>query len=87
MKVLNGEKYLDRTKHETVKIEYMRDLIREEIMRVEWIGTEEMVADVLTKGLNRNKFRKFIEQMGLCEYGNPVFRGSEMVNQDHPLVK
>ena len=59
IKVLLGEKYLDRTKHETVKIEYLRDLIRSGIMEIEWIGTEGMVADALTKSLGKNKFKNF----------------------------
>jgi len=41
-----------------------------------------MVADGLTKGLGRNKFEKFVQQVGLCERGNPGFRGSVEMNQD-----
>jgi len=83
VKVLLGEKYLDWTKHETVKIEYLRDLIRSGIMSVEWIGTESMVADALTKGVGRNKFTQFTQCMGLYEEGNPGFRGSVEVNKDY----
>jgi hypothetical protein len=39
VKVLKGEKYLDCTKHETVKIEYLRDLIKGCLLMVERIGT------------------------------------------------
>jgi hypothetical protein len=52
VKVLAGEKYLDQSKHETVKIEYLRDLIRDGVMSVEWMGTGNMVAVGLTKALN-----------------------------------
>ena len=65
VKVLLGEKYLDCTKHETVKIEYLRDLICDGLMTVEWIGTDHMVVDGLTKGLGRNKFTQFVQQVGL----------------------
>ena len=55
-KVLKGEKYLDQTKHETVKIEYLHDLIHDRVMSVEWIGTSGMVADGFTKALGPTKF-------------------------------
>jgi hypothetical protein len=83
VKVLAGEKYLDCTKHETVKIEYLRDLIHDGIMSVEWTGTGNMVADGLTKGLNRTKFDDFVTKVGLCRIGESGFRGSVEVNPDH----
>jgi hypothetical protein len=67
VKVLHGEKYLDRTKHETVKVEYLRDKIRDGIMSVEWISTEDMIADVFTKSLGRVKFEKHIASMNLVQ--------------------
>jgi hypothetical protein len=57
---MKGEKYLDHTKHETVKIEYLRDLIREGLLTMEWVGTANMVADGLTKALGQNKFEDFV---------------------------
>ena len=84
VKVLQGEKYLDQTKHETVKIEYLRDLIRSGVMSVEWIGTDNMIADGLTKGLGRNKFDKFVRNVGLRADGVSGFRGSEEVEKVNP---
>jgi hypothetical protein len=86
VKVLIGEKYLDRTKHETVKIEYLRDLIRDGSLTVEWIGTDKMVADGLTKGLNRNKFEKFVGQLGLQTVRESEFRGSVEPNNSEDVV-
>ena len=68
IKVLNGEKYLDRTKHETVKIEYLRDLIRMLKMNVTWIGTREMIADAMTKGLAGQVFENHVREMKLVEH-------------------
>jgi len=61
----------------------MRDLIRAGLMKVKWTGTENMIADGLTKGLGRNKFDCFVRKLGLCENGDSRFRGSEEVNLDH----
>jgi hypothetical protein len=44
-------------KHETVKIEYLRDLIREGLLTVEWIGTADMVADGLLRHLGGTNLR------------------------------
>ena len=54
---------------------------------MEWIGTESMVADGLTKALSRNKFECFVRQVGLYRGCDPGFRGSvEVVNQDHEWI-
>jgi hypothetical protein len=64
--VLLGEKYLDCSKHETVKIECLRDLICDGVMSVEWNGTEHMVSDALTNAASWNKFDGFMKKVGLC---------------------
>lgn len=63
--IVNGEKYLERTKHEIVKIESIRDYIRKGIVTVEYVKSEDMVADVFTKSLGRNKFWKHVGSLGL----------------------
>ena len=82
VKVLLGEKYLDKTKHEMVKIEYVWDLIHDRILVMEWIGTQDMVADGPNKSLGCNKFEKFVQQVGLslCAQGDPGFREYFAIN-------
>jgi hypothetical protein len=41
-----------------IKYMVIRDMVRTGELEVKHIGTEEMVADVLTKGLRKHKFDK-----------------------------
>ena len=63
--LVHGEKYLDRTKHEVVRVEFLRDKIRDGTLKVEWIATENMVADIFTKGLGKNVFGKHVSELKL----------------------
>ena len=63
--IVQSDKYLDRTKHEVVKVEFIRDQIREGILSVEFKGTEEMIADIFTKSLGKNLFEKHLSQLNL----------------------
>ena len=63
--IVQSDKYLDRTKHEVVKVEFIRDQIREGILSVEFKGTEEMTADIFTKSLGKNLFEKHLSQLNL----------------------
>jgi hypothetical protein len=90
VKVLLWEKYLDQTKHEMVKIKYLRDLIRDGIMVVECMvlqttrqkpTTDLMAADGLTKALSRHKFDTFVRQMGVWDFVGPVILASRGARQ------
>lgn len=58
--------YHSRTKHIIdVQFHYVRECVENGLISLEHVGTNEMVADVLTKGLARSKFRYFCEKMGV----------------------
>ena len=65
--LVHGEKYLDRTKHEVVRVEFLRDKIRDGTLKVEWIGSEKMRADIFTKGLGNNLFGEHVGGLNLEE--------------------
>jgi hypothetical protein len=45
----------------------MKDKVRDQIINLERISTEKMLADPLTKGLPPNVFREHVAGMGLRE--------------------
>jgi hypothetical protein len=45
----------------------MKDKVRDQIINLEHISTEKMLADPLTKGLPPNVFREHVAGMGLKE--------------------
>ena len=48
----------NRTKHIDIKHHFVRDAVKTEQVKIEWISTSEQVADVLTKALDKNQFAR-----------------------------
>jgi hypothetical protein len=58
-----------RTKHIDVQHHFIRELVEEGKVGLVFCETENMLADILTKGLSRDKHRRFREEMGLRTVG------------------
>ena len=60
-------KFHARTKHIDIQHHFVREVLEADRgIQLEYCPTEEMVADVLTKGLARVKHEKFTKMMGVC---------------------
>ncbi len=59
--------YHARTKHIDIQYHFIRDYIEKEIFKLKYINTKEQLADALTKTLNINDFRKFVNCINLNE--------------------
>lgn len=55
IKLHKNPKFHSRTKHIAVRHHFLRDLIQEKVLSLEYLPTEEMVADMLTKPLTPAK--------------------------------
>lgn len=56
-----------RSKHIDVRFHFLRDLTKEEVVRIIHCGTKEQVADIMTKPLKLDMFIKLREELGVCE--------------------
>ena len=56
----------DRSKHIDIKFHYIRDLVRDNEIAVEFCKSEEQVADILTKPLRIEVFLRLKKKLGLC---------------------
>ena len=65
LKLAVNNQSLNRTKHIDVRHHYVKDAIKNNLIKVKYISTQEMPADLLTKGLLSNKHYKFLELIGL----------------------
>jgi len=65
--VANKDQYRARTKHIGIHYHYQREIIRQGVVELNYIPTEDMAADGLTKPLNSNKFRRFIKLLKMSE--------------------
>lgn len=57
---------LGRFKHIEIAYHFVRECVASGKISVEYIPTDEMAADVLTKALPQIKHEKHIRAMGLC---------------------
>ena len=54
-----------RTKHIDIRHHFVREALEHGLVQLEYLCTEEMIADVLTKGLPGPKHQKCLEMLGL----------------------
>jgi hypothetical protein len=61
----------DKSKHIEIKYHYVRDMVQKGAVRLQYIATDEQVADVLTKPLSRVKFEYFRDKLGVIQKDFP----------------
>ena len=57
----------DRSKHVDGWYHFIRDMVQQGVVRLDHIGTNEQVADILTKPSGKVKFLTFHENLGIVE--------------------
>ena len=65
IQLAKNQTYHGRTKHIEVHHHLVREKVERGVLVVEYCPTEEQVADVLTKGLSKEKHEQFTSAMGL----------------------
>ena len=55
-----------RTKHIDVKFHFVREKCKENVIQLTYCSTNDMIADIFTKGLNKDKFKRLRNMMGMC---------------------
>ena len=59
-----------RSKHIDVKFNFIRDVINDKKMLVEYCPTSDMVADIFTKGLSAERFNMLRSRLGMKALNN-----------------
>jgi hypothetical protein len=54
-----------RTKHINTKFHFVRDQVASGQVKIQYLSTEEMVADILTKAVSRPKLNKHVKSLGV----------------------
>ena len=57
----------ERSKHIDVIYHYIKNLYQRNLIKLNYISSENMIIDDLTKSLSDNKFKKFVTQLKLQE--------------------
>lgn len=64
-KLLHNPVFHNRTKHIDIKYHFCRECDNNNIVKVKYMSTINMVADLLTKALNSSKHHNFLKLMGM----------------------
>ena len=57
----------DRSKHIDIRYHFIRDMVQRGAIRLDHIGIDELVTDILTKPLGKVKLLTFHENLGIVE--------------------
>ena len=60
-------KFHSRTKHIDVSYHYNRQQVNQNTVSVKYCTSEDMLADIMTKGLSKVQFQKFRDMLGVSE--------------------
>ena len=69
IKLSKNPQHHNRTKHIDVKYHFIRESTRSGLIQLVYIPTNEMVADILTKALLRERHEKHMKGMGMDSVG------------------
>jgi hypothetical protein len=61
-----------RCKHIDVRFHYLRDLVKDNVIMLEYCNTQDQVADLMTKPLKLESFCKFRSKLGMVMAQNGV---------------
>lgn len=64
-KLAHNPVFHNRTKHIDVKYHYIKKLIESRVIKLDYLSTQEMIADILTKGLHNAKHKFCSANLGL----------------------
>ena len=65
-----------RSKHIDIKFHFIRDLVKDNEIVIEYCRSEEQVADIFTKSLKVDSFLKLKKTLGMMSYGKLGLRGA-----------
>ena len=58
---------MDETKHNSIKYHFVREHVENGVVILKYCPSENMLADMFTKDLNRDRFCKLREMIGVQE--------------------
>ena len=69
--MLKNPVFYDKSKHIEIKYHYIRDMVQRGAMKLQYVATDEQIANVLIKLLDKVKFVYFLEKLGVLQIDVP----------------
>jgi hypothetical protein len=67
IKLSENPVFHDRSKHIEIRYHFIRDRVQKGVVKLQYISTDEQIADILTKPLVKGKFVYFRDKLGVVE--------------------
>jgi hypothetical protein len=67
IKLSENPVFHDRSKHIEIRYHFIRDRVQKGAVKLQYIPTDQQVADILTKPLAKGKFEAFRDKLGLVQ--------------------
>ena len=64
--------FYDKTKHIEIRYHYIRDMVQKGAVELQFVLTDDQIADILTKPLLKTKFDYFHRRLGVEENASLV---------------
>ena len=71
IKLSENPMFHDKSKHIDIKYQYICDMVEKGVVKLQYIATDEQVADVLTKLLSKVKFEYLKVKLGVVQKDIP----------------
>jgi hypothetical protein len=71
IKMTENPLFHDKSKHIEIRYHYICDMVQRGVIKLQYVGTDEQVADVLTKSLSCVKFEHFQDKLGIVQKDIP----------------
>ena len=71
IKMTENPMFHDRSKHIEIRYFYIRDMMQKGAIKLQYVSTDEQVADMLMKPLSRVKFEYFRDKLGVVQKDLP----------------
>ena len=71
VKLSENSVFHDKSNHIEIKYHYIRDMVQRGVVKIQYVVTEEQIADVLMKPLARVKFEYFRKKLGVLQIEVP----------------
>jgi hypothetical protein len=71
VKLSENPVFHDKPKHIEIKYDFIRDMVKKGAVELQYISTDEQIADILTKPLSRVKYDYFKYNLGMMQNVHP----------------
>jgi hypothetical protein len=71
VKLTENPVFHDKSKHIEVKYHYIRDMVQRGAVELQYISTNEQIANILTKPLSRVNYEYFRDKLGVLRNVHP----------------